>query len=126
MGPGLGRFLLQEVIAGTRRERVRGLAQALRGEPGGGTEVIAGEPPVAAAGRTPIGPATSIAGTGLLRGKMADLVAKREGGGLLQPAEPGDGAHCCHRLAFLLLIGQDHGLDHTGCERGLLHTHLLS
>jgi hypothetical protein len=61
-----------------------------------------------------------------MRGKMADLVVKREGRGLLQPPEPGGGADFCRRLAFILLIGQDHGLDHTGRERGLLHTHLLS
>jgi hypothetical protein len=57
---------------------------------------------------------------------MADLIVKRKGAGLLQPPEPGGGTNLCRHLAFILLKGQDHGLDHTGRERGLLHTHLLS
>jgi hypothetical protein len=65
------------------RKRVRRLAQVLGGEPGGGTEVIAGELAVVATSRAPIGPATSIASTGLMRGKMAGIVAKPEGRSLL-------------------------------------------
>ena len=34
---------------------------------------------------------------------MADLVAKREGRGLLQPPEPGGGANLCRHLASILL-----------------------
>ena len=81
---------------------------------------------MAATGRAPVGPATSIVGTGLMGRKMAGLIAKREGRGLLQPLEPGGRANLYRHLASILLIGQDHALDHTGRERGLLHTHLLS
>ncbi|HZU02000.1 MAG TPA: hypothetical protein VFA10_20175 [Ktedonobacteraceae bacterium] len=81
---------------------------------------------MAATGRTPIDPATLIASTGLMRGKMADLIVKREDRSLLQPPKPGGGAHHSPRLAFLLLIGQDHSLDYTGRERGLLHPYLFS
>ena len=76
-------------------------------------------------GGAPIGAAALIASMGFMCGKLTGLIAKCEGGGLLQPAKPGSGANFCRRLAFLLLIGQDHVLHDTGRERGLLHTHLL-
>ena len=81
---------------------------------------------MAAAGRAPVEAATLIAGTGLMSRKMAGLIAKREGRGLIQPQEPGGRANFYRHLASFLLIGQDHALDHTGRKRGLLHTHLLS
>jgi hypothetical protein len=65
-------------------------------------------------------------GMGLMRRKMACIVLKREGSGLFQPQKPGSGANLCRHLASILLIGQDHSLDHTGRERRLLHTHVLS
>src|SRR5215470_10526238 len=57
------------------------------------------------------GDATPIAGAGLLRRKVTGRVVKREGGGLLQPAEPGGRAHLGRHGAALLLCDQDASLD---------------